>query len=225
MRIAAAAVLAGLSLSAAQVAQAKPFEDYLKPTPIVCPPLSSASWGVAGVLPRDLSNGIESAKGAGVHPDYYYWDGQIIKATDGKYHMFMSTLPGLGRIRTSWTNSDAYHAVSQTTRARALRAARIRVHQQRLAQRPQRLRARASGRYATRSSSARSFRSRSTSRALSTVRGRRVRASYPTNGIKLPATTPTGTPTSASSRATTASSKSCSATGPSRSRTPCAAPT
>ena len=49
------------------------FMDYIKPTPIVAP-LSSASWGEPGVLPRDLSNGIESAKGAGVHPDYYYWD-------------------------------------------------------------------------------------------------------------------------------------------------------
>ena len=87
--------------------------DYLKPTPIVAP-LSSASWGVPGVLPRDLSNGIESAKGAGVHPDYYYWDGQIIKAKDGKFHMFMSTFSGDTNFGTGWLNSDAYHAVSQT---------------------------------------------------------------------------------------------------------------
>ena len=87
--------------------------DYLKPTPIVAP-LSSATWGVPGVLPRDLSNGIESAKGAGVHPDYYYWDGQIIKAKDGKFHMFMSTFSGDTNFGTGWMNSDAYHAVSQT---------------------------------------------------------------------------------------------------------------
>jgi len=87
--------------------------DYLKPTPVVAP-LSSASWGVAGVLPRDLSNGIESAKGAGVHPDYYYWDGQIIKAKDGKYHMFMSTFSGNTNFGTGWMSSDAYHAISQT---------------------------------------------------------------------------------------------------------------
>jgi MYXO-CTERM domain-containing protein len=87
--------------------------DYLKPTPTVAP-LSSDSWGVAGVLPRDLSNGIESAKGAGVHPDYYYWDGQIIKAKDGKYHLFMSTFSGNTNFGTGWLNSDAYHAVSQT---------------------------------------------------------------------------------------------------------------
>ncbi len=87
--------------------------EYLKPTPVVAQ-LSSASWGVDGVLPRDLSNGIESAKGASVHPDYYYWDGQIIRAEDGKFHLFMSTFSGDTNFGTGWFNSDAYHAVSQT---------------------------------------------------------------------------------------------------------------
>jgi MYXO-CTERM domain-containing protein len=99
--------------SFAETAGAKPFMDYLKPTPIVAP-LSSATWGEPGVVPRDLSNGIESAKGAGVHPDYYYWDGQIIKAKDGKYHLFMSTFSGNTNFGTSWFDSDAYHAVSET---------------------------------------------------------------------------------------------------------------
>ena len=111
LRIATAVLLASVSL--AGTATAKPFEEYLKPTPIVSP-LSSATWGVAGVLPRDISNGIESAKGAGVHPDYYYWDGQIIKAQDGKYHMFMSTFSGDTNFGTGWLNSDAYHAISQS---------------------------------------------------------------------------------------------------------------
>ncbi|HEX2872004.1 MAG TPA: MYXO-CTERM sorting domain-containing protein [Polyangiaceae bacterium] len=101
------------SVSVAGSASAKPFMDYVKPTPIVAP-LSSATWGEAGVLPRDLSNGIESAKGAGVHPDYYYWDGQIIKAKDGKYHMFLSTFSGNTNFGTGWLNSDAYHAISQS---------------------------------------------------------------------------------------------------------------
>jgi hypothetical protein len=109
-RIAAAVLLAYVGL--AGTASAKPFEDYIKPTPTVAP-LSSASWGTAA-LPRDLSNGIESAKGAGVHPDYYYWDGQIIKAKDGKYHMFMSTFSGDTNFGTGWMSSDAYHAISQT---------------------------------------------------------------------------------------------------------------
>jgi len=93
--------------------EAKPFEMYIKPaTPVA--PLTSATWGATGVLPRDTSNGIESTKGAGVHPDFYYWDGQIIKAVDGKYHMFMSTIPGNTAFNPGWLSSDAYHAVSQS---------------------------------------------------------------------------------------------------------------
>jgi len=109
----AAAFLTCISLGGiATVAHAKPFEDYIKPMPTVAP-LSSASWGTAA-LPRDLSNGIESAMGAGVHPQWYYWDGQIIKAQDGKYHMFMSTFDANTNFGTGWLNSDAYHAVSDT---------------------------------------------------------------------------------------------------------------
>ena len=111
VRLGVAAWLASQGL--AGTANAKPFMEYLKPTPTVAP-LSSATWGVAGVLPRDISNGIESAKGAGVHPDYYYWDGQIIKAKDGKFHLFMSTFSGNTNFGTGWQNSDAYHAISQT---------------------------------------------------------------------------------------------------------------
>src|SRR6185312_15823545 len=112
-RAVAASVVAGLGLGIAPAAQAKPFEQYIQATPTVAP-LTSATWGVAGVLPRDISNGIESAKGAGVHPDYYYWDGQIIKAVDGKYHMFMSTFSGNTSFNPGWTSSDAFHAISQT---------------------------------------------------------------------------------------------------------------
>jgi MYXO-CTERM domain-containing protein len=103
-------LLIGLCFAAR--AEAKPFMEYLKPTPITCSPLSSASWGVSGVLPRDLCNGIESAKGAGAPPDYYYWDGEIIRAKDGKYHLFMSTWAGSAGFNPGWTGSDAYHAVS-----------------------------------------------------------------------------------------------------------------
>src|SRR6185369_389826 len=118
-RVVAASLVAGLGLCIATAAQAKPFEQYIKATPTVAP-LSSATWGVVtttgtpGVVPRDISNGIESAKGAGAHPDYYYWDGQIIKAVDGKYHMFMSTFSGNQSFNPGWTSSDAYHAISQT---------------------------------------------------------------------------------------------------------------
>src|SRR5919198_981309 len=112
MRAALAVLLAGVNLGVAPAPQAKPFEAHLPPTPNTRSPLNSASWGVAGVLPRDLCNGIESAKGAAVPPDYYYWDGQIIRAKDGKYHMFMSTWSGSAGFNPGGQGSDAYHAIS-----------------------------------------------------------------------------------------------------------------
>ena len=90
----------------------KGFEDYLQPTPITCSPLSSATWGVAGVLPRDTCNGIESTNGAGVAPTYLYWDGQIIAGTDGTFHMFMSTWADSLGFNPGWESSDSYHATS-----------------------------------------------------------------------------------------------------------------
>jgi hypothetical protein len=105
--------LAYVNLSGVARAQTtKTFIDYIKPAPIVCSPLSSATWGVAGVLPRDTCNGIESARGAAVPPEFYYWDGQILKAKDGKYHMFMSTWSGTAGFNPGWRDSDAYHAIS-----------------------------------------------------------------------------------------------------------------
>lgn len=108
--IALALPLSLLSVSA--VASAAPFLDYIQPRPVTCP-LSSETWGEPGVLPRDLCNGMESARGAGIGPEYYYWDGQIIKANDGKYHLFMSTWSGTNSFNPGWLESDAYHAVSE----------------------------------------------------------------------------------------------------------------
>jgi hypothetical protein len=86
--------------------------DYIKKAPIVCSPLSSATWGEAASKPRDTCNGIESARGANVPPEYYYWDGQIIRGTDGRYHMFLSTWSGANGFNPGWQNSDAFHAIS-----------------------------------------------------------------------------------------------------------------
>ena len=48
-----------------------------------------------------------------------YWDGQIIKAPDGKYHMFASRWDQ-AKGHSEWGNSRAVHAVSDK-RHRALR--------------------------------------------------------------------------------------------------------
>jgi len=67
----------------------KTFIDYFLPTPIhgrAHGPLTRDTWGAEDVLPRDIQNGLEDP----TMKQYCYWDGQIIKAPDGKYHMFAS---------------------------------------------------------------------------------------------------------------------------------------
>jgi hypothetical protein len=59
--------------------------DYFLPTPIVGP-LTSNVWGAPGVFPRDPQYGLEDA----TVKKWYYWDGQIIKGPEGKYHLFAS---------------------------------------------------------------------------------------------------------------------------------------
>ena len=62
--------------------------DYFQPTPIVCP-LTSSTWGAAGVLPRDTCNGLEDS----TNKQCQYWDGKILKGADGKYHMYAGQWP------------------------------------------------------------------------------------------------------------------------------------
>src|ERR1700679_3724862 len=59
--------------------------DYFQPIPIVGK-LSKDVWGAPGVLPRDPHNGLEDP----TIQKWDYWDGQIIKSPDGKYHLFAS---------------------------------------------------------------------------------------------------------------------------------------
>jgi hypothetical protein len=90
---------------------AKTFTDYFKPTPIVCPATTN-TWGDKSLLPRDTCNGLEDTTGTPtVKPKWMYWDGKILRAGDGKYHMFADRWPhesGMG----DWVNSDTIHAVS-----------------------------------------------------------------------------------------------------------------
>src|SRR5260221_12190982 len=82
--------------------------NYFLPTP----PhgvLSSNAWGATSVLPRDPQNGLEDTS----IKQYCYWDGQIIKAPDGKYHMFASRWAE-ARGHNGWFGSVAVHAVSDS---------------------------------------------------------------------------------------------------------------
>ncbi|MDH7600359.1 MAG: hypothetical protein QHH07_12120, partial [Sedimentisphaerales bacterium] len=80
--------------------------DYFLPVPIRGP-LSTDVWGGQEVGARDIRNGLEDP----TCRQWSYWDGQIIKGPDGRYHMFTSRWDqALGH--RGWSRSVAVHAVS-----------------------------------------------------------------------------------------------------------------
>ena len=83
------------------------FINYLLPTPIH-DSLDKDAWGAADVGPRDVKNGLEDT----TMKQWCYWDGQIIKAKDGKYHMFASRWDQ-AKGHGGWGGSFAVHAVSE----------------------------------------------------------------------------------------------------------------
>ena len=87
-------------------AATKTFIDYFLPTPIT-DSLSSDAWGAATVGPRDTKNGLEDT----TMKQWNYWDGQVIKGPDGRYHMFASRWDQAKGHR-GWGSSKAVHAVS-----------------------------------------------------------------------------------------------------------------
>lgn len=80
--------------------------DYFLPIP-VRGQLTKDAWGAPEVLPRDPKNGLEDT----TMKQWCYWDGQIIKGSDGKYHMFASRWDQAKGHR-GWGGSLAVHAVS-----------------------------------------------------------------------------------------------------------------
>ena len=86
----------------------KTFIDYFLPMPINGS-LSKEAWGAAEVGPRDQKNGLEDT----TMSQWDYWDGQIIKAPDGKYHIFASRWDQ-AKGHHEWGKSRAVHAVSDT---------------------------------------------------------------------------------------------------------------
>lgn len=84
----------------------KTFIDYFKPTPISSA-LDANVWGAATVGPRDPKNGLEDQ----TMTQWDYWDGQIIKAKDGKYHLFASRWDQ-SKGHGGWGSSQAVSAVS-----------------------------------------------------------------------------------------------------------------
>lgn len=91
---------------AGAASQPKAYIDYFLPTPIVGA-LTTNVWGAAAVGPRDPKNGLEDE----TMQHWNYWDGEIIKAPDGKYHLFASRW-NQARGHNGWFGSQAVHAVS-----------------------------------------------------------------------------------------------------------------
>ena len=80
--------------------------DYFLPMPIHGQ-LTTNAWGVPEVQPRDPLNGLEDQ----TLKQWYYWDGKIIKAPDGQYHLFASRWDQ-ARGHNGWFGSKAVQAVS-----------------------------------------------------------------------------------------------------------------
>jgi hypothetical protein len=87
--------------------KAKTLIDYFLPTPAVAA-LKSDKWGCAAVGKRDICNGLEDS----TSQKYSYWDGKIIKAVDGKYHLFASRWDQSLGHWSGWPQSVAIHAIS-----------------------------------------------------------------------------------------------------------------
>jgi hypothetical protein len=96
--------------SNASAAAAKPLFDYFQPTPIVGK-VAQAPWGASNVQPRDQNNGLEDK----TMKNWSYWDGRIVKAADGKYHLFCSRWSQSAGHWNGWPNSLCTHAVSDSS--------------------------------------------------------------------------------------------------------------
>ncbi|HWU39175.1 MAG TPA: hypothetical protein VN203_16145, partial [Candidatus Acidoferrum sp.] len=89
------------------LAAQKTLIDYFLPMPIQSPLVSNV-WGAPGVFPRDPQNGLEDT----TMTKWCYWDGQVIKGTDQKFHMFASRWDQ-AKGHGGWWGSLAIHAISE----------------------------------------------------------------------------------------------------------------
>ena len=84
--------LSAMVMASAAAAAPQPLINYFLPMPVPTAGLSKTVWGAAVVGPRDPANGLEDngANGgvsAGSETNFY-WDGKILKGSDGKYHLY-----------------------------------------------------------------------------------------------------------------------------------------
>ncbi len=83
------------------------FMDRFLPMPIRSP-LTTNTWGVDAVKPRDVTNGIEEK-------EWSYWGGNIVLGDDGKYHLFVCRWPeNAAKGHMAWHGSEVVHTVSDS---------------------------------------------------------------------------------------------------------------
>lgn len=81
------------------------FQDRFLPVPVQ-DQMRADVWGADGVLPRDVTNGIEDDQ-------YSYWGGNIVHGADGKEHLFCCRWPeDYKRGHYGYQQSEVIHAVS-----------------------------------------------------------------------------------------------------------------
>lgn len=114
--------LSSVAVASAAAAAPQPLIGYFLPMPAPAGGLSKTVWGASVVGPRDPANGIEDngANGgvsAGSETNFY-WDGKILKGSDGKYHLYcvhwkysIGFGPPSGGS-TGWTTSTPMQAIS-----------------------------------------------------------------------------------------------------------------
>jgi hypothetical protein len=100
-----ATVLALTLACIASPATAKTLIDYFQPIPIRGK-MTTSGWGIGTSGPRDPDNGLEDVA------KWIYWDGKVLKADDGKYHLFCSKWQASKGISAWMSDSVSVHAVS-----------------------------------------------------------------------------------------------------------------
>jgi hypothetical protein len=95
---------------AAGPSSGKTLVDYFLPIP-VNKALTTSAWGDAGVIPRDVDNGIEDK----TNKSWSYWDGRILKDKSGKYHLYGSRW-SQSSGHNGWFGSSCVHTVSDSIR-------------------------------------------------------------------------------------------------------------
>lgn len=102
-------LLSGCVAIGATAAESKTLIDFFLPMEPQGALVSEGIWGADTAIPRDVKNGLEDPDVS----DWVYWDGQIVKDDEGKYHMFASRWDQNNTHAHGWRiESRGTHAVS-----------------------------------------------------------------------------------------------------------------